>query len=182
MKLLILILLVFISALLVSGFFKKSKRKNMDQKAWPYYVKRPMGAAEQVLYFRLQNALPDHIILAQVHASRILNVKPDYDFDEWQTRLQHLSFDFIVCEKNFNVVAAIELDDASHKHVSQQEMDAKKNMICKDAGLRLIRWHVKLLPDEASIEAAFSEPTITKNNPPNHAYDEQFDLLLASDA
>jgi len=180
LKTVIIFLIVFVLALIVGRLFKKTQRPAGSQQTWPYYVKRPMGAAEQVLYFRLINALPDHIVLAQINIARILNVKPSEDFHEWNNRINRLSFDFVVCNKDFSVVAAIELDDASQNHFYQQDADAKKNKACKDAELRLIRWHVKLLPDEAAIQAAFSEPLISKSSLPDPVHDEQFDQMLSS--
>jgi len=179
-KTVIIFLIVFVLALIVGRLFKKTQRPLTGQHIWPYYVKRPMGAAEQVLYFRLTHALPEHIVLAQVNMARVLNVKPSEDFHEWNNRINRLSFDFVVCNKDFSVVAAIELDDASQHHFYQQDADAKKNKICKDAGLRLIRWHIKLLPDEAAIQAAFSEPSLMKATQSHPLHDEQFDQMLSS--
>ena len=180
MKTLLIILLAFTITYVVTLLLKKSQRTPSGENKWPFYVKRPMGAAEQVLYFRLIQALPQHIILAQVSASRILNVKPSYNFLEWNKRIEHLSYDFVVCDQHFRVIAAIELDDTSPTHLYKQDADAKKTKICKDAGLRLIRWHVKLLPDEFAIQAAFSEPVITNNLPPKHVHDQEVDQLLSS--
>ena len=39
---------------------------------WPFYAKRPLSTPEQVLYFRLVEALPEHIILAQVQTITLL--------------------------------------------------------------------------------------------------------------
>ena len=180
LKLFILFVIILVFVLIIGRFYKKLHRSITNEDVWPYYVRRPLGAAEQVLYHRLVNALPDHIVLAQVSASRILNVKPSHDFNEWNKRIHQLNYDFVVCKKNFNVVAVIELDDVKHHFFSQQDIDNLKNKLCKDAGLRLIRWHVKLLPDEASIQAAFSEPRIVKNDPSTIAHDDHFDQLLSS--
>ncbi|MFC5399044.1 DUF2726 domain-containing protein [Undibacterium jejuense] len=180
MKTVIIFLIAFVLALIVGRLFKKTQRPTNNQQVWPYYVKRPMGAAEQVLYFRLIKALPDYIVLAQVNMARVLNIKPSADFHEWNNRINRLSFDFVVCNRDFSVVAAIELDDASQHNFYQQDADAKKNKACKDAELRLIRWHVKLLPEEEAIQAAFSEHLITKTSLPDPAHDEQFDQMLSS--
>ena len=65
---------------------------------------------EQLLYHRLVRALPEHIVLAQVQASRVLGVKKGYRFHEWSNRINRLSYDFVVCGKDSTVIAAIELD------------------------------------------------------------------------
>lgn len=96
-------------------------------------------------------ALPEHIVLAQVQVSRVLGVKKGANFHEWNNRINRLSYDFIVCTKDSTVIAAIELDDKTHEAPSRTSTDEKKNKASADAGLRLIRWHVRSLPSEEII-------------------------------
>ena len=98
-------------------------------------------------------ALPEHIVLAQVQVSRVLGVKKGSNFNEWNNRVNRLSYDFVVCSKDSTVLAAIELDDRSHESSRRSATDEKKNKATADAGLRIIRWNVKALPDEAAIQA-----------------------------
>lgn len=63
---LVVILVIFTLA----TFAKKSKLSGNE--SWPFYSKKPLSAPEQILYFRLVKALPDHIVLAQVQLSRLL--------------------------------------------------------------------------------------------------------------
>jgi hypothetical protein len=119
---------------------------------WPFYAKRLLTQPEQVLYHRLVKSLPDHIVLAQVQVSRVLGVKKGFRFHEWNNRINRMSYDFVICDKASTVIAAIELDDKSHEGEHRVDTDAKKNKATIDAGLRLIRWHVKSLPDELTIQ------------------------------
>jgi hypothetical protein len=57
-----------------------------------------------------------------------------------------MSTDFVVCKKDASVVAAIELDDPTHKRADRQVADAKKSKALADAKVRLIRWEAKSLP------------------------------------
>ena len=123
---------------------------------WPYYVKKPLTQPEQVLYHRLVRALPEHIVLAQVQVSRVLGVKKGFNFHEWNNRINRMTYDFVVCAKDASALAAIELDDSSHDAPSRQAADKKKDKATSDAGLRLIRWHVKSLPDEGAIRQEFA--------------------------
>lgn len=118
---------------------------------WPFYVKRPLSQPEQVLYHRMIRALPEHIVLAQVQVSRVLGVKKGANFHEWNNRINRLSYDFLVCSKDSTVIAAIELDDKTHELSNRASTDEKKNRASADAGLRLIRWHVRSLPSEELI-------------------------------
>jgi hypothetical protein len=149
--------LVFVAVIAVVVFKKGGLLGDKDG-AWPFYAKRPLSQPEQVLYHRLVSSLPEHIVLAQVQASRILGVKKGFKFHEWNNRINRLSYDFVVCTKDSTVVAVIELDDKSHDSISRVETDKKKEKATLAAGIRLIRWHVKSLPDRAAIQAAFSNP------------------------
>src|ERR1700730_10304857 len=148
--LLLLALVVFIWILK-----KRGRLASGNSSPWPFYVKRLLTQPEQVLYRRLVKSLPNHIVLAQVQVSRVLGVQKGFNFHEWNNRINRLSYDFVVCTKDSTVVAAIELDDKSHDSMSRAETDKKKEKATSSAGVRLIRWHVKALPDQAAIQAAF---------------------------
>ena len=127
-----------------------------DQRAWPFYAKKPLSNPEQVLYHRLVKSLPECVVLAQVQASRILGVKKGANFGVWNNRINRLSLDYVVCLKDATVVAAIELDDATHSRAARREADKRKARALESAGITLIRWTVNALPDEATIRAAFT--------------------------
>ena len=135
------------------------------QGALPFYIKRPLSQPEQVLYHRLIRALPDHIVLAQVQVSRVLGVKKGSNFHEWNNRINRLSYDFVICSKDASVIAAIELDDKSHETAARGKTDAKKDKASGDAGLRLVRWHVKAMPSEEAIRSEFFKPEPTAVEP-----------------
>ncbi|GLR13708.1 hypothetical protein GCM10007907_24980 [Chitinimonas prasina] len=118
---------------------------------WPYYAKRPLSQPEQVLYYRLIQALPGFVVLPQVGLSRFLGVKKGNNVSEWNNRINRMSVDFLVCDKAMQIVAAIELDDATHTRADRQKADAKKDQVLKSAGIMLLRWPVKGMPDIASI-------------------------------
>jgi len=81
----------------------KKRRGGVDaDEVWPFYAKRPLFQVEQALYFRLVEALPDHIILAQVQLSRLLGVRKGNDYKAWFNRINRISADFVVCRKDFN--------------------------------------------------------------------------------
>lgn len=121
---------------------------------WPFYVRKILSDSEQVLYHRLVSALPDHIVLAQVQVSRVLGVKKGFRFHEWNNRINRLSYDFVICRADSTVVAAVELDDATHDRPSRARVDDRKNKASADAGLRLLRWKARALP---SVEAIRTE-------------------------
>jgi hypothetical protein len=123
---------------------------------WPFYAKRVLSSPEQVLYFRLVKSLPECVILAQVQLSRVLGVKKGFNFGQWNNRINRLSLDFVVCLKDSTVVAAIELDDASHNDPRRAEADGRKAAALEAAGVKLVRWSTGSLPDEAAIRLVFT--------------------------
>lgn len=131
---------------------------------WPFSLRRPLTEPEQVLYFRLCKALPDHIVLAQVGMSRFLSVRRGHNARAWYNRINRMSVDFLVCTKDASVVAAVELDDASHQHPDRVSADEKKELALNAAGVRLLRWRVGALPDEAAIQLALATSSNSRRN------------------
>ena len=149
----IVIVIVIAAALFVVA--KTKKGGGVSEAPWPFYAKKPLSGPEQVLYFRLCKALPEHIVLAQVALSRILGVKKGNNFGEWFNRINRMSVDFVLCSKDSTIVAVIELDDASHQKADRQVADAKKDKALASAGIRIVRWQAKSIPDEATIKVTF---------------------------
>ena len=81
---------------------------------WPFHARKVLSEAEQILYWRLLEALPDHIVLAQVALSRLLEVNRGFDSRAWHNRISQKNVDFVVCGRDSAILAVIELDDASH--------------------------------------------------------------------
>ena len=157
-----MIVVVVVSVFILLLFLRAiAKRVSRAREEWPFYAKRPLSQPEQVLYHRLVQALPGRIVLAQVQVSRVLGVKREFNFYEWNNRIDRLSYDFVVCAMDSSVLAVIELDDKSHESGSRHRTDAKKNRATSAAGIRMIRWNVKAMPDQDFIREAFAEwPTI----------------------
>lgn len=151
-------LLYLIPLLLILGIAVVLLRKYLADRSspdtWPFVLKKVMSQPEQVLYHRLIAALPEHIVLAQVQLSRVLGVKKDVNRHKWYNRISQKSLDFVICAKDASVVVAIELDDRSHEKKIRIEADDVKEKALASAGVKLIRWHVGALPDEAAIKSA----------------------------
>ena len=150
-------LLFFVVMVLVALFaFKSRGAREGPVGEWPFYAKKPLTQPEQILYHRLVSALPDHIVLAQVQLSRILGVKKGFNVNEWNNRINRLSYDFVICLKDASVVAAIELDDKTHERAARAGADRRKERATSSAGVKLIRCQVAALPDQAAIRLAIA--------------------------
>lgn len=153
----ILITLIVIVATMTTWLKKGKRTTPISEENWPYYAKKPLSQPEQILYHRLVNALPEHIILAQVQLSRVLGVKKGFNYGEWNNRINRMSIDFVICHKDSSIVAAIELDDKTHEQESRKEADSKKNKALESANIRLIRWKTKEIPNKETIQKTIKE-------------------------
>ncbi|MEW9900822.1 DUF2726 domain-containing protein [Chitinivorax sp. PXF-14] len=158
MKLLIALLLLIAVAVVITKAM--AAKKNRLPEVWPFYAKKVMSGPEQVLYFRLTEALPDHIVLAQVQLSRLLGVRKGHKAMEWNNRINRMSADFVVCRRDASVLCVVELDDASHLKPERQQADAKKDKALQSAGINVVRWNVKTLPDDEAIRNAINPPAM----------------------
>lgn len=151
----LLVLVVVIIVIVVALLFLKAKSQiSSGSEVWPFYSKKLLSSPEQILYFRLIEALPENIILAQVQLSRFLGVKKGHNFHSWSNRINRMSADFVVCNKDSSIVAVIELDDSTHDKPDRQAADAKKDKALEAAEIKIIRWQAKSMPDITSIKSA----------------------------
>ncbi|PTN55670.1 DUF2726 domain-containing protein [Stenotrophomonas panacihumi] len=153
LKIVVLAAFVVFAALAFAITAALSRRQSVASK-WPLYGKRVLSGPEQALYWRLVEALPGDVVLAQVQLSRFLGIQKGNRRIEWLNRINQKSADFVVCHKDFSIIAVIELDDATHGRPSRQKADRDKEKALSDAGLRLIRWHVKRVPTMEEIQLA----------------------------
>jgi very-short-patch-repair endonuclease len=105
---------------------------------------RPLTMNEQPMFSKLRETLePEYVVLAQVSFGAILWT--------WskavRNRFNRKIVDFVVCDKSFNVIAVVELDDSSHK--GKEEKDAERDLLFKEAGITVLRY--KFTPESSKI-------------------------------
>ena len=142
---------------------KRSSRSEPDPDVLPYYKARVMSRSEQSLYWKLRILLPEHIILAQVQASRVLRIEKGSDYMKWFNRISQTSYDFVICDKSANPLAVIELDDSSHDSDKRRSDDARKDKALRSATLPIIRWRVGRIPSDTEIQRMFPSPRTQKS-------------------
>jgi very-short-patch-repair endonuclease len=74
-------------------------------------------------------------------------------------RISQLSLDFLILNIDTSIVAAVELDDATHARENRSRADARKAHALQSAGVPLIRWKVNCVPDTAAILEAVAKAT-----------------------
>jgi hypothetical protein len=70
MTLLVLVGVAVIALMLFVVAKSQRGTSSRDDGPWPFRAKKPLSNPEQILYFRLCKAFPQHIVLAQVALSR----------------------------------------------------------------------------------------------------------------
>jgi len=118
------------------------------------------------MYFRLVQAFPDHVVLAQVAFSALLATRDRPTRATFDRKVA----DFVLCNKGFVVSAVLELDDASHK--SRRAQDAAREALLRKVGYRVLRF--KNVPELRELQAALlneapPEPTEANRRTPGAA-------------
>lgn len=131
-------------------FSKKSESAAVNTPAagerWPVRQKRTLLTnSEKEMFDRLQDALYEHIVLPQVALSQIIECE-DGNFGTTWNKINRKVCDYVVCDKDFSVVAVIELDGWSHKYEKQQQKDADKDAAVTSAGLKIVRFDARMIP------------------------------------
>lgn len=152
-----LLLVLLLCAILALRLLRQRTASRLADARWPFYLRRLLPDPHQVLYQRLVSALPDHTVLAGVELASVLGVRRGSDPVRWLRRLRHQQYDFVVCAKDSSVLAAIELEDRPGSGKGLLRSDGVKERASAAAGLRLIRWQSRALPDQKAIREAFGE-------------------------
>lgn len=149
-----ILVIVLISLLFIYiAFWQKPTQQEfkISSENRPYLSKKPLTATEAKFYHLLAQALPDHEVLAQVQISSFLKVDnakiKQTDSYRWFNQIAQQSVDYLICTKDFSVVAAIELDDKSHTKAEAIARDIKKTNNLAAAKVPLIRWHAEVMPE-----------------------------------
>ena len=107
---------MLIATIVVRLIFKALKpRDGSLAQPWPLEAKRTvMSERERALYQRLVEELPNHIVMAQAQLLQLLKFKRGQRTYAIFNRISQLSLDFVVLKRDTSILAAIELDDATH--------------------------------------------------------------------
>jgi len=99
-----------------------------------FYPKPVITAFESRMFVRLKEAFPHHHILAQVAFSALIT----HDHMKMRNQFNRKVTDFVVLDREYKVVAIIELDDPSH--IGKEQEDAERDAMLIAAGYTVIRY------------------------------------------
>lgn len=143
---LVLIIIAIIAVVLIAILGRQSSKKQIS---YPY-AKEPflLSAAERSFLGALEQSTGDaYRIFSKVRVADVVGVKKGTDRRIWQSAFNRISskhFDFVLVKPdNFSVVAAIEIDDKSHKKTDRMDRDDFIDNVCQAADLKLIRFEAR---------------------------------------
>lgn len=162
MTLVFVVLALLIAAVVVAAFLKQHRARDRagDERIRP---RRALTPREQAMYFRLQQTFPELVVMGQVAFSALLSAHKR----RTRNRFDRKVADFVLFTRAFEVLAVIELDDASH--ASRKARDASREALLKDAGYTVLRFAG--VPDVGELLAAVPRPSpeqlaqVAKGNP-----------------
>lgn len=113
---------------------------------------RFLGQHETLLYLLLKTGLPDHEIFANVSLASVMALPASGGEREQQLRrLAPHQLDFVVCDKNMRIVAAVDLETAGGADAAG--IHQFKADYLKRAGIPLVRVNPAAMPRREQVRA-----------------------------
>ncbi len=114
---------------------------------------------EQAFYKALQRGLGNQfLVLLKVRVCDVLQPQQSLAKSTWQSAFNCIKskhFDFVLCCPNqFEIIAAIELDNSSHSRATRQKRDKFLNSACDSAHFPLVRITARQIYAAQEIKAA----------------------------
>lgn len=131
---LLAILVITIIIAISFFFFLSSGDENKNNNEFELKPGTFITEREKVMFKLIEDTLPDVRIFIQVSFSALINCKDR----AIRNKFNRLRTDYVVTDREFNILAVIELDDRSHK--GKEERDRKRDKMLMDAGYKVLRY------------------------------------------
>jgi very-short-patch-repair endonuclease len=126
--------LFFIIGCLASSVLLLMLLQHLFWKRQQFYKKPLITAFEQKMFIRLNEALPEHHILAQVAFSALITSNHFKIRQQFNRKVT----DFVVLNREMRVIAIVELDDPSH--IGKEDEDQQRDAMLTEAGYTVFRY------------------------------------------
>ena len=127
-------------AVVVAGAAALRGRPQPSDADWPVDAMPFLTAREREWHQALVNAFPHFHIFAQVSLSQLVDVRKNAPASvALRNRFSQLVADMVLCASSYDVLAVIEIDDASHRRSVRREADNRKAKALGSAGIKLMR-------------------------------------------
>jgi len=119
---------------------------------WSLIGRPTLTDRELILHRRLATMYPDYVIFTQVPLSQLMEILPaTKERSPNPDRLNQVVADFVLCRRDFSIVAVIELADSANAPLNRRDVETLKTNAVESAGLRLVRIGAGPIPSQAQI-------------------------------
>jgi hypothetical protein len=151
-------LLVFLVAIILGRLVRRDNRRYASIRyRWPLESVRLLPQDERKLFDRITRTLTDVVVLIQVPITAFVRVKEGAISAGLVNRYEKLCVDFLICNRDTSVIAAVVLDNKARDPKDRHRSDAWKKQrhhALVSAGIPVLQWNLVDPPDEAGILAA----------------------------
>ncbi|MCK6390007.1 MAG: DUF2726 domain-containing protein [Azonexus sp.] len=123
---------------------------------------RLLNDSEQELYHRLSEAMPNMRVFAQVGVAQLALARGRQEAQRLG-RMAGRGVDFVVCDQEFAIVAAIELAWPTTAAQEGEGAEDEKRMALQSLGIPLIVFRPNMLPDAETISHEIADAIIRRN-------------------
>lgn len=156
-----LILIAVVAVVLLTRLKPKTRENGST---WELQARDLMNSTEKKFFRRLEEALPDHTVLAQVALSQLFKRPAHQKGGGSWNKVDRKVLDFVICDADMKIVACVEIDGPTHRGKNQQQRDADKSAALAAAGYRLLRFSTDQLPTGQEIREAVGIRSIENGN------------------
>lgn len=118
-------------------------RRKPAPEDYPYRAVDGLFSANERDFLRvLERTLPEHRIFAKVRLADVITVKKGLPKSDWQRAFNRISskhLDFVICDRDLDILCAVELDDRSHERSERRARDAFLEAALHAAQVPLVR-------------------------------------------
>lgn len=122
---------------------------------------RLLNDSEQELYHRLREAMPKMQVFAQVGVAQLALARGRPEAQRL-SRLAGRGVDFVVCDQDFAIIAAIELAWPSSAGNRLNAAEEEKRLALQSLGIPLIVFRPNELPDAEAIGRAIADAVVRR--------------------
>ena len=122
---------------------------------------RLLNSSEQELYHRLCEAMPNMKVVAQVGVAQLALARGRQEAQRL-SRMAGRGVDFVICDADFSIVAAIELAWPSTGQESDNAEDVKR-VALQSLGIPMIVFRPNKLPDADTISREIADAILRRN-------------------
>ncbi|MBQ8842450.1 MAG: DUF2726 domain-containing protein [Ruminiclostridium sp.] len=126
---------------------------------FPYILSDTLLSSKEKKFYNSLKPITDkqgYIILCKMRLADIVKVPKDtYESLRWFNYIKAKHIDFTVCDKNFKIVALIEVDDYTHSFENRKKRDNFVNKIFEQLNIKLLHyktWTTEQLLNDFSLK------------------------------